>query len=288
MNEWLKKGIITLSLISGSLLACDIHGHSGFMPKNNLKIPTDLKSMSGITEMQFNKVLDKINTLYASEIAKTGKKLVIERLWESAEVNAYAHQNTKGVDTIIMYGGLARHPETTEDAMALVACHEIGHHLGGAPRKKSLVWASNEGQADYWGAMKCLRHYFEKDDNISIVNELNVPEEVKDKCEQVYKNENEVALCERISLAGLALGRLLDSFSKNANRVSFLTPDNAVVTKIFDDHPEAQCRLDTYFQASLCDHGYSEKVSITDPNRGVCSVKNGDLIGNRPLCWYRP
>ncbi|MGZ3787643.1 MAG: M48 family metalloprotease [Bacteriovorax sp.] len=288
MKNWLKLSVLSLNLLSFGAIACDLHGHSGFMPENNLRIPVGEKAMGGITEVQFNRVMDKMTSLYSSVVASTGRKFAIERRWTDSTVNAYAHQNTPGVDTIVMFGGLARHPETTEDGMALVACHELGHHLGGAPIKADSTWAANEGQADYWGTMKCLRHYFESDDNIAAVKNVNVPTEVVNKCQLIYKNESEIASCERVAMAGLALGRLLNAVMQGKTQVSFTTPDQSVVSQMFDNHPQAQCRLDTYFQASLCDHGLSDAVSKTDANIGVCSLRNGDKIGNRPLCWFKP
>lgn len=297
MKKLLGTFLITTTLMSFNSGACDLHGQShgpsGFMPENQLQIPVEDKSAGGITEMQFNEVMDKMIALYSKSVEATGRKFVIERRWSDPTVNAFAHQDTPGVDTIVMFGGLARHPETTEDAMALVACHELGHHLGGAPRKTDpataqLIWAANEGQADYWGAMKCLRHYFETDDNISIVKNLNVPNDLAAKCQLIYKNESELASCERVAMAGLALGKLLNAVVPGKAPVSFSTPDQSVVKKTFDAHPQAQCRLDTFFQASLCDHSILEAVSKTDANTGVCSISNGDKIGNRPLCWFKP
>jgi Zn-dependent protease with chaperone function len=54
-----------------------------------------------------------------------------------------------------MFGGLARDPLVTKDGFSAVICHEIGHHIAGAPRK-GFSWASNEGQADYFATTKCL------------------------------------------------------------------------------------------------------------------------------------
>ncbi|MBC7538853.1 MAG: hypothetical protein H7281_08530 [Bacteriovorax sp.] len=293
MKIWLKFSILFLNLLAFSAMACDLHGQSGFMEENNLQIPVGEKQLGGISEVQFNNVMDKILSLYSGAVAKTGRKFVIDRLWTDSTVNAYADQNTQGVDTIHMFGGLARHPETTEDAMALVACHELGHHLGGAPRKSdpangSLIWAANEGQADYWGTMKCLRHYFEGSNNLSIMQNIQIPIDVVNKCQMVYKNADEIAICERSAMAGLALGRLLNAITQATSQVSFVTPDKTIVAHTFDAHPQAQCRLDTYYQASLCDHGFAEIVSQTDANIAVCSLRNGDQIGNRPLCWFKP
>jgi hypothetical protein len=293
MKNWLKLSIVSLNLLSFSAIACDLHGRSGFMPENNLRIAVGDNFVGGITEVQFNKVMDKITTLFSGFVASSGRKLVVDRLWTDPTVNAYADQNTAGVDTIHMFGGLARHPETTEDAMALVACHELGHHVGGAPQKSdpltgSAIWASNEGQADYWGTMKCLRHYFESDDNVAAIQNVQIPASVATQCQLVYKNANEIASCERSAMAGQALARLLNAITKGANQVSFTTPDITMVAQTFDAHPKAQCRLDTYYQAALCDHGFLEVVSKTDANTAVCSSRNGDLKGNRPLCWYKP
>jgi hypothetical protein len=285
----LKKLLFLLFCLSTySVFACDIHGSSGFMPENNLQIPVGEKSLGGITEVQFNRVMDKMTTLYTPVVAKTGRTLNIDRRWTDPTVNAYADQNTLGMDTIHMFGGLARHQETTEEAMALVACHELGHHLGGAPIKTTSGWASNEGQADYWGTMKCLRHYFESDDNQTIMQSVSVPSEVVTKCQFIYKNANEIAVCKRSALAGLALAKLLNAITQSTVPVSFGTPDKSVVSQMFDAHPQSQCRLDTYYQAALCDHGFSEVVSKLDVNVGVCTSNNGDKIGNRPLCWFKP
>jgi hypothetical protein len=293
MKNCLKLSLLTLNLFAFSAIACDIHGHSGILPENKLNIPVGLKSLGGINETQFNRVMDKMILLYSPVIAKTGKKFVIERRWTDGTVNAYAEQNTPGVDAIHMFGGLARHPETTEDAMVLVACHELGHHIGGAPKKTDpdtglLYWASNEGQADYWGAMKCLRHYFESEKKSTAAKNQVIAPDVIQQCNSHYVNANEIAMCERSAMAGLALAKVLNSVMQGKTDVNFTTPDKAVVYVTFDSHPQSQCRLDTFYQAALCDHGFSETVSQTDANIGVCSKRNGDKIGNRPLCWYKP
>ena len=80
-------------------------------------------------------------------------------------MNAFAKQGASTWE-VHMYGGLARHQAVTADGFALVVCHELGHHLGGAPQKVDwfgrLRWASNEGQADYWGTAKCFRKLLEE------------------------------------------------------------------------------------------------------------------------------
>lgn len=292
----MKKMFLSVALVtslftfaSKNLNACDIHGHSGFLPENKLSIPVGLKSLGGLNEVQFNQVLDKMLLLYSGIVAQRGAKLIIDRRWTDPTVNSYAHQNTPGAYTIVAFGGLARHSEVTPDAMALVACHELGHHLGGAPKKIAPDgWAANEGQADYWGTMKCLRHFFEGDNQQAALQNLNVPSLVSSRCNSQYSNREEQLVCQRVAMAGAALGKLLNAVSNDKVVASYATPDSTIVIQTFNDHPKTQCRVDTFLQASLCDHTISETDSDTDSNVGVCSVRNGDKVGNRPLCWFRP
>ena len=48
-----------------------------------------------------------------------------------------------------------------------------------------------------------------------------------------------------------------------------------------------QCRLDTYFQGSLCDKDVNDEVDNSDAE-GVCTLAQGYTFGTRPLCWYKP
>jgi hypothetical protein len=169
----------------------------------------------------------------------------------------------------------------------LVVCHETGHHLGGAPKYNGTDWAANEGQADYFGTLKCMRRVIGGDDNVGIVSKMNIDAEAKKKCELVYKSAGEVAMCERIAMAGKSLALLLGSLEGRSN-IAFTTPDKSVVKRTNDAHPAAQCRLDTYFQGGLCDKSVDELNSNTDVKPGTCVKSEGFTIGMRPLCWYKP
>ena len=169
-----KKSLVCLVLcllIAIPAWSCDEYGTTGIVEDNNLWITPDAKSISTITEEEFNSILDRIEEMYTPIIAEFGATLSVARSWSDGTVNAYARQLGSTWE-IAMFGGLARHETITGDAFALVACHELGHHIGGAPKKSSWyggsMWASNEGQSDYWGAMKCLKRYMENDDNIAI------------------------------------------------------------------------------------------------------------------------
>jgi len=289
------KGSV-LSLVASMMLAispsfaCDEKGTTGIVEDNNLYIPANVKSINSITEADFNDVIDKVSAIYAPIIAAKKRKLVVERKWDDGTVNAYAQQ--QGTTwKVSMFGGLARHEAITKDGFTYVICHEIGHHIGGAPKKASWFgssWASNEGQADFWAGAKCMKKVFEKEDNISLMATMNVPSEVKTACSENFNNAQDVAICERGSMAGLSLGNLFKALRKLRTPLSFSTPDANVVTKTNDNHPAPQCRLDTYYQGSLCDVDPYADVSKSDANLNICSRANGDKLGNRPLCWYKP
>ncbi|MDD4974214.1 MAG: hypothetical protein PHY93_07665 [Bacteriovorax sp.] len=285
----MKKRILTvltaLSLTASTSFACDIAGKSGFAPENNLRISQWDKATNGMTQERFLAIVKSVSDIYAPIVKKKGGILSMNNKWSDDTVNASAQRNGN-TWVVNMYGGLARHTLTTDDGFALVVCHELGHHIGGAPRKGSS-WAANEGQADYFGAMKCLRRVLEKQDNITAVSKMTVDAEATKQCEMIYKNADEVALCQRISMAGKSLGSLLGSLGGSSN-VNFTTPDASIVTKTNDAHPAAQCRLDTYFNGILCDKSYDQDTDNNDPKIGTCIARDGYKAGTRPLCWYKP
>lgn len=288
-----KQGLLLASLaIAVPSIACTPDGREGFVPENNLKISVNAKRAGGITEAQFHAVIDKFEPLYAPIVKSYGGDLVIERNWSDGTVNAYAQQLGK-TWKVSMFGGLARHETITADGFALVVCHELGHHIGGAPRKISpwsSPWASNEGQADYFANLKCLRRGWENDNNERIVRGMmsEVPATVRKACGEQYVWNDDYWMCIRGSMAGLSVAKLFQALRNSNVEPKFDTPDARVVTKTDDNHPATQCRLDTYFQGSLCNVSWHEDVTATSEVTGTCHGTNGHSRGLRPLCWFKP
>jgi hypothetical protein len=276
-----------------------------FIPENNLRIPAGLEMVGGIDEVAFNRVIDKVSAAYGPMITKKGGTLKVNRLWDNATVNASAQRSGK-TWVVNMYGGLARHSVTSEDGFTLVMCHEVGHHLGGFPTTGSIFgnnWASNEGQADYFATMKCARAVWVKEDNAKVLSQMEVPAVVKEKCSLQHKSTSEILLCERGAMGGLNLANLLWSLSNGKTSKlaltglegiagkampAFDTPNMTQVSKTDSAHPEAQCRLDTYFNGAICGISDSEEFGAKDPITGACSEEKGDKLGFRPRCWYKP
>ncbi len=259
----------------------------GFAPENNLNIPVSFKD-SGITEDQWTALFDKYEKIYTPIIASRGGKLILNRKWTDGTVNANA-QETGDQWTINMFGGLARYPTMTIDGMALVVCHETGHHLGGAPRwyNDPSQWAANEGGADYFATLKCAHHMFADDNNSEIVSQMSVEPTIQKNCGAQYTDANEVAICQRVATAGIVLGRLLGNLSGETLIPGVDTPDTSAVTDtITDGYPSTQCRLDTYASAILCKADLAT-FQDNDYHTGSCTQPNFK-VGLRPTCWFKP
>ncbi len=272
------------------LLLCLVSHQSiaSILPENSQAIPISDKK-EGLTEAQYNQVIDKVESTYRSIVEKSGHKLTINRLWEDPRVNAGTTK--KGKEWILnMYGGYARHSSVTEDAYALVMCHELGHHMGGNPKKifdsGNTGWPSVEGQADYFATLKCLRKIFRKDDNSAAIVEKEIPPLVKEKCTTAFKEAWEVAICIRTTLAGLSVSAISADI-RNTEMPAIDTPDSTVVEETYEHHPIPQCRLDTYFQGSICSVSSSRPLGSEDEVTGTCHKVMGHKDGTRPNCWFK-
>ena len=126
----------------------------------------------------------------------------------------------------------------------------------------------------------------ETDDNVAMMSEVEVPEFVTEQCKSAFANAEDMAMCQRGALAGLSLGNLFRALRKLETELKFDTPDPKVVTKTNHNHPEPQCRLDTYFAGSLCDKDHYADVSDSDANVNVCVRADGYTLQARPQCWY--
>ena len=243
-----------------------------FLPENNLNEQDNAYNSTGITEDEFNEVLDAIEQIYTPIFQSFGAKLVVNRFWSDTTVNAYAEQSGE-FWTISMFGGLARREEITKEGFALVACHEIGHHLGGYPFYTG-EWASNEGNSDFYSTASCARMIFSDSSQCSFLP-TNTPDEIS--CGAYGQNKT---ICQRSLAGGLSLGKLLARLN-NEKVPSYSTPDMTVVKKTSDTHPKAQCRVDTYKAGAVCSKEWNNKVI---PMTGAEMKQNS--CAARPKCWF--
>jgi hypothetical protein len=281
------KFLLLVFFFSLPALSCSSDGQEGLVPKNNLSYKA-LPGATGITSGQFHRVIDHIEKIYAPVFVAMTPKLSIQRNWFSDTVNAFATLSYT-FRTIDLHGGMARHPLMTEDAFALVVCHEVGHHLGGFPAQKILSSSvlSNEGQADYFSTLKCLRRYFLRDSNQKIISNALIPESLRKNCEESFKDKEEVAICLRSALAGLDFAKFSASL-RGTEVPKFDTPEKRTSLMTDHDYPSPQCRLDTFVMGAICPISYQEDISETDETSGVCHELNNHSKGMRPSCWFAP
>ncbi len=187
--------------------------HADFAPPNNLKIyPSKNVGADAISRRSFDRAIDLVYNHYAPIVEAKGMKLTFNREWDDPTVNSDTY--TDDGDWIInSYGGLARYPGmSTIAAYAQVACHELGHHLGGAPHYRDDSTMSVEGQADMFSS-RCMRAIGYSD--------------------------------KQTAASSLSLASVLASLGGEAKpwRPGPTLPEVSVT---YEDHPDAQCRLDTY------------------------------------------
>ncbi len=284
------KLLLCLSLIIPiNVFSCTEPGE-GFLPPNNRKYSVDFKN-AGLTVEEYHATIDKFEKVYRSVARSFGAKLQIERKWESETVNAGTLRRDAGRTWVInLYGGYARHPVTTPDSYLLVLCHEIGHHIGGAPKKvfeSGTHWASTEGQSDYFATLKCLRRIFRHDNNEEIVRDLEIPESIRTACAASFTRPFDYSLCLRVGFAGIAVSKV-NADIRNVPEPEIGEFDSTIVSATSNKHPMPQCRLDTYFQGALCPVSSLRPVSQVNEVRGTCHPSLNFTTGLRPSCWYKP
>lgn len=245
----------------------------------------------GISEETFNEILQFFESLYKDEVKALGGELSIDGEWSRGETGAFAMRYS-GKWTVTVYGGLARHHAMTVDGLAHVVCHELGHHLGGAPKKEEVLWkswTSVEGQADYYASAKCIERYIE---NIGKTfpdsNRYPATPFMKKSCDLAIKNGKSYSsnqICIRALKAAFAAEEMV-RLSLGYEKISFETPDTSTISKTDEKHPKPQCRLDTLLNAALCPIDSHEEFDDDDHKVGSCHQLYFPEH-KRPSCWFK-
>lgn len=242
-------------------------------------------NQSEVTQESYNALIARVQNFYSPVFAKSGFQFKVESFWNSDDENAFAgFDSAKKLKTVVVNGGYARRKYMTDDAFLSVICHEVGHHLGGFPKKHFAPWASVEGQADYFSTLRCMKDILKNDPKNVFAEKLKLPKVIKDKCRAQYAADDEYQICLRSAQASLDYGKVLveiDYRGMNMD-VSLTTPSVETRQVIKWDHPSPQCRVDTKLNGALCNN--LGALSDTDEFLGTCNSS----LGVRPNCWYVP
>ncbi len=188
----------------------------------------------------------------APMVEQKGGKLYVILEWESDRINAEAKRNAAQEWEIIVYGGAARYQAFTQRELALIMCHELGHHLGGSPFASRNGWSSTEGQSDYWSTLKCFRNIYKK------FTSLTVSDEAQTFCQNAQELSTD--FCLQAAEGSLRVSRFYAHNQRFAGYPELSQQELTMVTRIHYGYPNPQCRLDT--------------------------LKAGILEIERPQCWY--
>lgn len=276
------------SLIALILLFEVVFSFAANANENNLRANYPVgRAKDFLTESEFNEVIYYLQNLYAADVKVKGNvDLEIKGYWNDDTLNAYATREP-GKWLITIFGGMARAEGMNKDAFALIVCHELGHHLGGAPLTfKYDGWPSAEGQADYWATSKCLKRYYSFFSSQEFLVDDGIPKKAIEDCGDVYYSSNEYRVCLRTMNAVKGFERFLNNLPNSKSSVSILTPDRKQVKGTNNnDYPRPQCRLDTVYNGALCFIEHNVLTTDREPKTGNCNELNKP--GARPVCWYR-
>ncbi len=268
-----------MGVILNLLLLLSLFTFSQISFADLVKNPPELENFSTFQKQsvppELQELQKRFEDIYGTEIEQQGGHLVVEYVLDSSTVNATASR----VDdqwVVKFYGGLISHRNFDVDIFAAIFCHELGHHIGGAPYKfdppSDRAWVSVEGQADYFATHQCLKKLYENDDNRSFV----LANDILPVMDQACGLDD---LCLRNSFISNKLGHFISSLGqgrrgRRGKIPDINEPDQSVVGQTTVQHPAPQCRLDTLFQGSLC------------YNNVACSYTGELFSGARPLCWF--
>ncbi len=233
------------------------------------------------------KVIKELQETYSAWNAQNKKSLKFDYNLSQDTVAAYADGNPQQIK-ITLYGGLLKSKRVTPDGLRMMLCHEIGHNLGGSPRKDvpaewsgetaddGLSMMSSEGQADYYATLVCFRKLVSGDQHQ--VDQTKVTPRLKLLCESQHKKNADRQLCLRTALAAKNMLEAAADFP-----ISFETPDRNITPKTLrNEYPSRQCRLDTLLAGALCTKEMPLQLDFDDNTKTQCS----EIAARRPSCWF--
>ncbi len=263
-----------------TLIFITFNVYASFFPEN-YQLEDNAKK-SSIVELNALEILGKevLQRFEAAANTNGGNlKLLFDLSSNTINATAYKQDSTWFIK---FQGGLLRHPNLTRSVFVTILCHEIGHHLGGAPYKYGDSGISAEGQADYFAANTCLKDVF-KNTSLLKLSISKAPTIIKEKCENQFGEEKNYITCIQSSLTGQEVSQFLSKIGNTRrgrrNPVPNINKRSKTVVSVTNiSHPDHQCRLDTYFEGSLCHKGLDEyEPNCLDP---------GLYNGSRPSCWF--
>lgn len=183
------------------------------------------------------------------------------------DYEAMAFNGSAGMDgnrkIVTLNLGLILHPKISKDVIALIGCHELGHHLAGAPLSSKQFQFSVEGQADYFAPQGC----FDKWLDAKVLSSYTIRSEVTKYCQAFSpRTSPRFDRCTRAIEAAVRLSEIFADKKRSPQLPDLFAVEQIEVSTTIEAHASPQCRLDT-FKAGYISHIWSKKP--------------------RPRCWFR-
>ncbi len=269
-----------------SVFACPVEPHEFMLSQMRGFGDKIGPSISGLTEDDFRDVLSRVRDHYAPDVKAKGLEMEYTMDWANTWFNAQTGWVNNQKIRFFFSGELARGKFMTRDALMYVACHEMGHHFGGLPRKNN--WAAAEGQADYYAAVKCMRDLLKNDPENAKAESLEIHAGVQSMCRRVHPETEDFQICLRTVKAGENMAKTFAFFRTKSDPGAMLFQELVPAEKTINTYPTNACRAETAYQGAICNKGPDVSVSFTSEVEGYCHEKSGDTFGMRPKCWFNP
>jgi hypothetical protein len=230
--------------------------------------------------------------VYTEEFAQLGGPFKVNFFRSIPSLYSFATIKNGSYEVAIMGGNLDKRVMDL-DSLRLLVCHEIGHFLGGAPKRILLdptedqPWNSVEGAADYYASLKCMKRVLKDQDHAVVLEGREVRDAITTPCRTRYENQDDQSLCIRSALAAEKLSLFFAISAQSTLVPQVETPDTSRVERTRFEHPPLQCRLDTYWAGILCPVPTNQSLDDKNPNRGACQEAADGLPQARPPCWFR-
>jgi hypothetical protein len=248
---------------------------------------------------EFGALIDQIISKFQSSAQVHGAVFSYEINWNSSGIGAFTQRLNNGtVWQISFYDGILRLPFATNDVITLIACHEIGHHIGGFPFKEN-GWAAAEGQADYFSTHACAPKLWIDQKEKNAAFRTKVSSQLAVKCNESFSEEWRRDICYRSAVAMESMV-LYEGYGTKKPPALALKEKTTVPTTLLM-HPSPQCRIDTQMAAIFCplafdfayipghfSRGENTRTAELDSQRFICSNKSGRAVAARPRCWFAP
>jgi hypothetical protein len=285
------KVILLLLIFAVQAFACPVDRSVIESMKSRPHFKSMVISDNGLTEKDFRSLISRVRKVYDPMFEARGYAIEYLLYWDVDEGNAMTTEAADPKKVWFMFsGGLLRGRYTTKDSFLFIACHEIGHHMGGFPKEGGdHAWCSTEGEADYFANLKCMKEILRGDpENAAVAAKVDLPWNIKRRCREMYSDEDSVNICLRSTKAAEDGFKFLQSKERNwadADSSLFnqiLAPVDSTIMR----YPDHACRAETAYRGAICSR--EGEISDTDEAVGVCHMKNGDKFGERPRCWFKP